>query len=130
MKKFDLTPEQNAQGKKSAITILIFLIVVASLIIKCSCGGNDKKDEVKKYTKIDALVQSQGYIEKKLLSPGSANFETGTEGVAQINDTIFTVNSYVDSQNGFGALIRTRYSCKMTFHPKTDTHDIENIVMK
>ena len=84
----------------------------------------------KHYGKMDALIQSQVYIETKLKSPGSAKFDSSIDGVIQTNDTTFTVISYVDSQNGYGALLRTHYSCKIIFHPKDDTHDIENAVIK
>lgn len=91
--------------------------------------AEDEKNR-KHYGKMDALVQSQVYIENKLKSPGSAKFDSSTDGVIQTNDTTFTVISYVDSQNGYGALLRTHYSCKVIFHPKDDTHNIENVVVE
>lgn len=84
----------------------------------------------KHYSKMDALIQSQVYIENKLKSPGSAKFDSSTDRIIQTNDTTFTVISYVDSQNGYGALLRTHYSCKVIFHSKDDTHNIENAIME
>lgn len=84
----------------------------------------------KHYSKIDALLQSRVYIENQLKSPGSAEFDSSLDGVVQTNDTTFTVKSYVDSQNGYGALLRTHYSCKIIFHPKDDTHNIYDVVVE
>jgi hypothetical protein len=90
----------------------------------------EAEEEVKKYTKEDALAHSQVYIRSKLKSPATADFDSSSEGVKQINDTTFTVSSFVDSQNGFGALLRSQYFCKIVFHSKNDTHDITNAVIK
>lgn len=94
----------------------------------------EQKEEEEKnrkhYSKFDALSNTQSQIEEYLKSPGSAEFDSSTDGVIQVNDTTFTVKSYVDSQNGFGALLRTHYSCKIIFHPKTDTHNVENLKME
>ncbi|SNB29693.1 conserved hypothetical protein [Flavobacterium psychrophilum] len=132
---------------------LIFIIAIVSLINETPqekkareelAIQNEKQEQIQrqkeaeieriknlpKYEKMDALVQSQLYIESKLKSPGSAKFDISIERVIKSNDTIFTVISFVDSQNGFGALLRTNYSCKVIFHPKTDTHDIENVIMQ
>lgn len=89
-----------------------------------------QKEDEKKYDENDALAHSHVYIQNKLLSPGSAQFEIGTDGVKKINDTTFIVNSYVDSQNKFGALLRSEYSLKIIFHPKEDSHDIVDAVIK
>jgi PBP1b-binding outer membrane lipoprotein LpoB len=133
VKKFDLTPEQNEQGKKAAIKIVLLLGVIIFFVIKCSCGTDEKDekiDKTKKYEKMDALVQAQVHIESKLKSPSTAEFGGGVDGVIQTNDTTFTVIGTVDSQNSFGAMMRSNYSCKVIFHPKTDTHDIENVLIQ
>jgi hypothetical protein len=37
--------------------------------------------------------------------------------------------SYDDAQNGFGAQLRTRYTCTASFHPDGATYDIESITI-
>lgn len=116
-------------SKKTIITGSLFILFSLFLIFKLISGNNSEQtsNEIKKYTKEDALAHSQVFIESKLSSPASAKFDSSIEEIVQINDTIFRVNSFVDSQNGFGALIRSKYSCNVIFHPKTDTHDIINV---
>lgn len=57
----------------------------------------------------------------KLRAPGSAHFAGIADGqVARFSDGRFLVTSYVDSQNGFGALLRTDYRC--TVEPVPEAH--------
>lgn len=136
MEKFDkknpYNPKsENPDGKKAAIKIIVFLIATLFFVIKCGCREEDKaKDKPKKYSKMDALVQAHVFVKSQLKSPSSAEFEGGTDGVIQTNDTIFTVIGTVDSQNSFGAMLRSNYSCKVIFHPKDDTHNIENFILQ
>lgn len=133
MEKFDSANPYNPNEKKSlskkAIIVTGAIVVISLLFVSKLFFGGDSassNEEVKKYTKIDALSHSQVFIENKLISPATAKFDSSTEGVKQINDTIFKVVSFVDSQNKFGALVRSKYSCEIIFHPKTDTHDVIN----
>jgi hypothetical protein len=134
MEKFDKSNPykpntQNPDAKKMAIKIVAFLVVAIFFVIKCGCSDDDE-NKIKTYDKIDALTHAQIYIKGKLKSPASAEFEGGADGVTKVNDTTFIVIGTVDSQNSFGAMLRSNYSCKVIFHPKTDTHDIENVIMQ
>ncbi len=66
----------------------------------------------------EAYVVSHEFIERYLLSPGSSKypFEAPNEVTKYSGDSIYTVESYVDSQNGFGALLRTQYSAKVKYN--------------
>jgi len=134
MEKFDKSNPYNPttkpqDPKKAVISFLIFVVVAVFIVVKCGCS-NDEENKIKTYDKIDALTHAQIYIKSKLKSPASAEFEGGADGVIKINDTTFTVMGAVDSQNSFGAMLRSNYSCKVIFHSKTDTHDIENVIIQ
>lgn len=64
--------------------------------------------------KVTALTYSHSCVEEKLKSPTSADFPIDLKHVTMINDSVFVVNSYVDAQNSFGAMIRTKFICKLT----------------
>ena len=135
MEKFDKTNPyspnaKNPDVKKTTIKVVAFLAVAIFFVVKCSCGSDDKATEKKTYDKIEALSHAQVYIKDKLKSPATAEFSGGVDGVTQSNDTTFTVLGAVDSQNGFGAILRSKYSCKVIFHPATNTHDIVNAVIE
>jgi len=66
--------------------------------------------------KVDAFSMSQKFIKERLKSPGSAEFPSITDSDVVITHKgggRFTVKAYVDSQNAFGALLRTRYTCEI-----------------
>jgi len=107
---------------------MIFIIFVISASIKEGCSSSNK---LKKYTKIDALIASQNFVETRLTSPSSAEFSYDYENkVQQINDTTFRVVGWVDSQNGFGAMVRSNYTCTIIFYPKTEKVSYNNLIIK
>ena len=65
-----------------------------------------------------AYVMSQNFVKQRLKAPGSAEFPylNGRDVVsASDHKCTFYVSAYVDSQNGFGASIRTYYKATMTY---------------
>jgi hypothetical protein len=58
-----------------------------------------------------AIGLANDNVRKKLKSPGSAVFPTERETLClNFGDNRFEIAGYVDSQNSFGALLRTNYS--------------------
>jgi hypothetical protein len=59
-----------------------------------------------------ALVKCQEAVESALKAPATAKFPSDAfHGVTDVGGWRYQVHSYVDSQNSFGALIRTSYTC-------------------
>lgn len=56
-----------------------------------------------------AFVISKDFVTKQLKSPGTADFPFSDFVFSQVRDNTITIKSYVDSQNSFGALLRTNY---------------------
>ena len=57
-----------------------------------------------------ACVMAQMFIEDKLKSPSSAKFQWCHDAnIVYLGNQTYEVYSYVDSQNSFGAMIRTDY---------------------
>lgn len=61
-----------------------------------------------------ALIQAQGFVRKQLKSPSTAEFPgailDGALGHVKLGpNQMYFVESYVDSQNGFGAMVRSKY---------------------
>jgi hypothetical protein len=70
----------------------------------------DKADE------IDAFVMSQTFVKRELVSPSSAEFPWFDKSMAtQVDEDTWIINSYVDSQNKFGAMLRTNYTAKIKY---------------
>lgn len=68
-----------------------------------SCGASNGQ----------AMATAQTFVRQRLKSPSSARFPSGTRGVSSTSDCRYTVRSYVDAQNGFGAELRTHYVVRM-----------------
>lgn len=61
-----------------------------------------------------AAVCAKNYVEASLKSPSTAKFPWVSDTIIPLGDNKYTIGSYVDSQNGFGATIRTNYLCTVT----------------
>lgn len=57
-----------------------------------------------------AYLQGQYYIKQALVSPATAKFPPLDFIVHRLNDDRYEVVSYVDSQNSFGALLRSSWN--------------------
>lgn len=57
-----------------------------------------------------AYLQGQYYVKQILKSPATASFPSLDFLVNRLDDNRFEVVSYVDSQNSFGALLRTNWN--------------------
>lgn len=101
-------------------TIWIALFVLLFLVYLCSQGDSDDAPEVYMPDSMDAYVMAKQLMEKRLKAPATADFASFSESrVTSSGLNEWTVESYVDSQNGFGALIRTRFTITMTVNIET-----------
>jgi hypothetical protein len=84
-----------------------------------------------KYSKVDALIESRQFVEKRLKAPSTADFSYESEkSVKKINDTTFLVTGYVDSENSFSAKLRNNYSCKIVFFDKLNKVSCVDLIIK
>ncbi|MDR2309010.1 MAG: hypothetical protein LBE53_17705 [Paucimonas sp.] len=69
-----------------------------------------------------AFVMSQNFVKQRLNSPATAEFpyvsDRGVD-VSADGKCGFSVLAYVDSQNGFGAMVRSSYQAKISYDRKT-----------
>lgn len=83
-------------------------------VIKNAKDSIVSMDEVNKY-----VPSCEKAIEQLLLAPSTAKFPNPLNWRFGKNKGILTIQSYVDSQNGFGAMVRTEFQFKID--TKTDT---------
>ncbi|MEL0120915.1 MAG: hypothetical protein VXB01_18420, partial [Opitutae bacterium] len=97
---------------------LLILLIMLTLAVGSSDSnetGSDSNDD-----KISAWVMAKDFVKERLKSPSTADFG-GVFSDYQDPDSVVTVlgggkyvvRAWVDSQNGFGATIRTRFVCKL-----------------
>lgn len=84
-----------------AVAVMIVGVVLAA------CGGTSASTGGDPQM---ACAMSHSVVRSELVSPGSAKFESCTRAtVERTSDGRWRVTSYVDSQNAFGALLRTEW---------------------
>ena len=58
------------------------------------------------------MTAAQLFVERHLKAPSTAEFPWGIDeySIASLGDGRWKVSSYVDAQNGFGAMVRSRWN--------------------
>jgi hypothetical protein len=120
-KQEEMSPWQMIIG---IIAILGMSFWIWNSFIKGESGGNVTKtssvemeqEEVKTYSDYDAYVNAQMILEKFLKSPSTAEYPVASKAtIERYNDDAFKVSAYVDSQNGFGATLRSEWIVFLQF---------------
>jgi len=111
---------------------LVFLIFGIAL---SGCKERDLAADCENDTngKIGAFVAAEFYVRDRLRSPSTAEFPSfSAKGVLvnYVKRCHFTVVSYVDAQNAFGATVRTRYIVNIEADPNSDGHRASGLVME
>lgn len=75
--------------------------------------GSDNVNNSSYLTNNEAVYASQKFVKRKLKSPSTADFQPIFQAKVKRENNTYTINSYVDSQNGFGATIRSNYIVKL-----------------
>ena len=71
-------------------------------------AGRERRS--RRHGEVEAIRQCEGFAGKRLKSPASAEYDlTATRDGGQ-----WVVTGTVDSQNGFGAMIRSNVECRIT----------------
>lgn len=79
----------------------------------------DKPTEPNKFL---AYIYAEKFVKQNLKTPSTAKFPEVLEKskhITKLNNKSFLINSWVDSQNSFGAMIRSEFSCTIIFEGNT-----------
>lgn len=80
-----------------------------------------------------AFIMSQGFVKRKLKAPSTASFPSlYADGVSssQIGWCKYRVTAYVDSQNSFGAMLRSHYSADLEYLPSDKSWRADDLVIR
>ncbi|MFC2099734.1 hypothetical protein ACFLSF_02770 [Candidatus Bipolaricaulota bacterium] len=85
--------------------VIILLVVVALVIAGCSASSGSSG--------LGARVAAKLFVKDRLKAPSTARF--GTLTATESSGGSYRVSGYVDSQNSFGAMVRTYFSCTVEY---------------
>ncbi len=139
-------PPEQTLGQK--IFAVIFLVGGVFLFVKCAVGSDDDnnppaqtaeevaaaKEKKAEDELIGAWSMCQVFAKKQLKSPGTADFggvfggdyQRPRDTVEKLPGHQYKCTGWVDSQNSFGALVRTKFS--ITVKDNKDTEETWNLV--
>ena len=127
----------NPEDTIKTIVWTIGIIVVAFFFVRdCACSSSSEVAQEQSnfnHAANEAYLVTCDLIKKRLKSPSTAKFPHYLEvnmislGKDSLNrGERFFIQGYVDSQNGFGAMIRTNYSATVLYKPN-ERLTIENL---
>lgn len=104
------------------------ILVLPLFIIGCSSPSPEELAERNCNDPIMAHVMAEKFVTRSLKSPATADFASyNPKNVSYIGDCKHRVSSYVDAQNGFGALVRTNFTVEVQYNKASDNYSLINI---
>lgn len=106
-------PEPQKRPVSTLTLILVLLILAVCVVIGILGNKPSKPSGPDQYT---ARVMCEKFVKDRLKAPASAEFapDSETHTLAK-GDGAYKVTAWVDSQNSFGAMIRTNYTCEVSY---------------
>lgn len=103
--------DDNRNGCVWAFFIILGLAIFILFVSVNSSPSSDEPDDTM------ACVVAQRFVRNQLKSPSTAEFPAcHTMTISRAGNT-WTVASYVDAQNSFGAMLRNRFLAEIEYQP-------------
>lgn len=102
------------------IVVLLILVGVGYQMMHQVPKSSDVPTKVQpvEHSDVDAYIDAQAVVTKTLKAPSTAKFPSSSHAtVERAENEGFKVSSYVDSQNGFGAMIRSDWTVVFQYTP-------------
>jgi hypothetical protein len=114
-------PRSMLNAVLGGLLLLLALVGIATILSnnQMPSGGTNSDGGGNKQN--DAFFVCQEFVTERLKAPATADFAPRHESaISSSSGDGYEIESYVDSQNGYGAQIRTRYTCIV--HPVAGTN--------
>jgi hypothetical protein len=92
------------------VAAVLGLVILLVSLFSDGSGGRSKVS-APPHSSLDAYVMCKQFLEDRLKAPKTADYplERSSDVTEALGGGRYRVRSYVDAQNSFGAMIRTRY---------------------
>jgi hypothetical protein len=93
---------------------MVITVALVGILGACGSTTSSSSSSDKKYEAFDVCTQ---FVKKRLKSPGTATFrdptaDNGDTTMTPSSDgSVYVITSSVDSENGFGASLRSTFNC-------------------
>lgn len=108
--------------------IVLYIVIVSSL----GDSSTPKVEAPKQLGAYDICIDTEVIVKELLKSPSTAKFpvcNTQNFSIEKLDEDYYRVSAYVDSQNGFGAMIRSDWSVTYRYLDENKNVDIERVVI-
>ncbi len=123
---------KKRKNKPATIAAGCFTLAVIAV---CGCGGffmiMDRGGESAYVRQLSAWTMAKQFVTQSLRSPSTASFESDnddyqdpTKCVLPISENTYRVHGWVDSQNGFGATVRSYFVLTVRYNKERDTWSV------
>ena len=125
MKKEQQEVSKTATAITATIMVGLFIGFIALLFSTCSGPTKPRKRD-----KYDLIYNALEFIKRNLRSPSTADFPILSDEYTIIPmgaDYGTVVKGYVDSQNGFGATVRSKWRMTLSYDSTTTMYTCTNL---
>lgn len=112
-------PAKKAPGKGAQVVGGIVVLVVAAVCIGGIAAfvfrshGSSGSSTAPADRSLEAKSTCETFVKRQLKAPATAKFSE--ESAAKVSDVEYTAAGSVDSQNSFGAMLRSTFACDLTY---------------
>lgn len=120
-------PDTRTWWQRNRTGLIVAGAVLLVFVLAIAAGAlNSKSTPSASSSEGDALsawVVCQQEMDRRLKAPATADYPSRSEFTITQSGAIYTMSSWVDSENGFGAQIRTFFDCK-AIHTGGDSYRV------
>jgi hypothetical protein len=118
--------------KDKPFSIKTRLIILAAIGFFAFIGLHDSQDASNLCgTEVGAWTMAKTAVKSRLRAPSTAEFPWYSgDYVRRFGNCRFVVNSHVDAQNGFGAMIRNRFTVELDYDGQGDSWRVGEIIVR
>jgi len=109
------TPTKDRTQDIIAVLITCIIVIAFGFLIHHETSDPPPKIRTAEDTQTMAAIQCKGFVKAYLKSPATADFPWADYTATPLGDGTYSVRSYVDAQNSFGATIRSNYTCVVKY---------------
>lgn len=108
--------KQPITAGKLILTLIVVGLVTSYILAGSDSSSSSSTSKTTAVTETQVNVMAENYVEQVLKSPSTAEFPTLEFNYADLGNNTYQIISYVDSQNSFGAMIRSNWSVILTYN--------------